>query len=227
VQGKKTKCIQRIPATEIEQVAASRVRSLLASQVELAGHFPDLSIREMRLLLVAARHSAELLTDLGTSEAKNIFKAIVKRVVMSEAEAQIEIDGGRLLQELLSGQSHDVNGSTSICLICPFSIKRRGQQVRMVISAGDENESRPIPSLMKVIARSRDWMDLIVSGKARTLDDLIKTSGLTRPYAKNAFRCVALSPPLIDAIISGRHRIDLTVMNLTHNLPFDWNKQQL
>jgi hypothetical protein len=70
-------------------------------------------------------------------------------------------------------------------------------------------------------------MELIVSGKARTLDDLIGASGLTRPYVKNAFRCVVLSPPLIDAIISGRHRVDLTVMNLAHDLPFDWNKQQL
>jgi hypothetical protein len=97
----------------------------------------------------------------------------------------------------------------------------------MVISAGDQNESSPIPSLTKVIGRSRDWMELIVSGRARTLDDLIKISGLTRPYVKNAFRCVALSPPLIDAIINGRHRVDLTVKNLTHDLPFDWNKQQL
>jgi site-specific DNA recombinase len=225
--GGSTTSIRRIPASEIEQVVASKVRSLLASQVELAGHFPDLSIREMRLLLAAARHRAELLTDLGTSDAKNIFRAIVKRVVMSESEAQIEIDGSRLLQELLSGQSHHPIGSTGISLVCPFAIKRRGQQVRMVISAGDDNESRSIPSLMKVIARSRDWAELIVSGRARTLDDLIKTSGLTRPYVKNAFRCVVLSPPLIDAIISGRHRVDLTVMNLTHDLPLDWNKQQL
>jgi site-specific DNA recombinase len=74
-EGKRTKCIQRIPATEIEQVVAWRVRSLLASQIDLAQHFPDLSVREMRLLLAAARHRAELLTDLGAPEAKNIFKA--------------------------------------------------------------------------------------------------------------------------------------------------------
>jgi site-specific DNA recombinase len=181
----------------------------------------------MRLLLAAARHCAELLTDLGTSEARNIFETIVKRVVMSESEAQIEIDGSKLLQALLGSQSDDPIGSTSIFLVCPFTIKRRGQQVRMVISAGEGDESRPVPSLIRVIACSRDWMELIVSGRARTLDDLIKTSGLTRPYDKNAFRCVALSPPLIDAIVSGRHRFDLTVMNLTHDLPFDWNEQQL
>jgi hypothetical protein len=183
----------------------------------------------MRLLLTAARHRAELLTDLGASEARNIFKAIVKRVVVSESEAQIEIDGGRLLQEFLSGQSpkHDPIASAGICLVCPFTIKRRAQQVRMVISAGDENQSEPVGSLLRVIARSRDWAELVVSGRARTLDDLVKTSGLTRPYVKNAFRCIALSPPLIDAILGGRHPVDLTVMDLTHKVPFDWNQQQL
>jgi site-specific DNA recombinase len=132
-EGKRTKCIQRIPATEIEQVVASRVRSLLASQVELAGHFPDLSIREMRLLLAAARHRAELLTDLGTSEAKNIFKAIVKRVVMSESEAQIEINRSRLLQALLGTQSHESNGSTGP--ISSLSIHH--QKKRSASSHGD------------------------------------------------------------------------------------------
>jgi hypothetical protein len=202
---------------------------LLASQIDLAQHFPDLSVREMRLLLAAARHRAELLTDLGAPEAKNIFRAIVKRVVMSESEAQIEIDREGLYQELLNGRSpkHDLIDSTGIYLVCPFTIKRRGQQVRMVISAGDENQLRPVPSLMRVVARSRDWAELIVSGRARTLDDLIKASGMTRAYVKNVFRCVNLSPPLIDAILSGRHRVDLTVVNLTGDLSFDWNKQQL
>jgi site-specific DNA recombinase len=194
-EGKKTKCIQRIPATEIEQTVVSRVRSLLASQVELTRHFPDLSIREMRLLLTSALHRGELLADLGAADAKNIFKAIVKRVVISESEAQIEIDRGGLGQELLGRQSPQQSqiDAEVILLICPFTIKRRGQQVRMVISAGDENPSRPTPSLMRVVARSRDWAELIVSGKARTLDDLTKASGLTRAYVKNAFPA-SLSP---------------------------------
>lgn len=97
----------------------------------------------------------------------------------------------------------------------------------MVISAGDENRSKPTASLIKVIARSRTWAELIVPGRAQTLNDLTKASGLTRAYVKNAFRCVALSPDLIDAILSGQHRVDLTVVSLTSDLPIDWTKQQL
>jgi site-specific DNA recombinase len=228
-EGKKTKCIQRIPATEIEQVVASRVRSLLSSQVELSQCFPSLSVHETRLLLAAGRHRGELLADLTLPDAKNVLRTVLKRVVVGESDVQIEVGRDKLRLELLGGKSvaQDGDASESVRLFCPYTIKRRGQQVRIVISAGDENQARPIPSLMRVIARSRDWAELIISGRARNLDDLVKASGLTRAYVKNAFQCVALSPPLIDAILGGRHRVDLTVMNLTNDLSFDWNKQQL
>jgi hypothetical protein len=48
-------------------------------------------------------------------------------------------------------------------MVCPFTLKRRGQQVRIVISAGDVNQSKPVPSLMKAVARSRDWVEQIIS----------------------------------------------------------------
>jgi site-specific DNA recombinase len=221
--------IKRVPALEIEQLVASRVRSLLATQLELTDHFSSLAVREMRLLIAAGQHRAELLVDLSSPETTRILRSILKRVVLTESEARIELDRHALTLELLGQESapQDLREGECIFLNCPFALARRGQQVRIVISAGDLNGSRPVPSLMKAIARSRDWAELIVSGRARTLDDLIKTSGLTRAYVKNAFRCVALSPPVIDAILSGRHRVDLTVMNLTNDLPIDWNKQQL
>jgi site-specific DNA recombinase len=112
-------------------------------------------------------------------------------------------------------------------LSCPLTIARRGQQVHIVISAGDLNQAKPIASLMKAVARSRDWAEMIISGKARTLDDLVKASGLTRAYVRRILPCAVLSPKLLDAILSGRHLIDLTVVKLTDHLPLDWSEQSL
>jgi DNA invertase Pin-like site-specific DNA recombinase len=228
-ERKKTNRIQRIPATEIEQVVASRVRSLLSSQVELSQCFPSLSIHEMRLLLAAGRHRGELLADLTLPEAQNVLRSVLKRVVVGESDAQIEVDRNRLRYELLGRQAvaQDGNHSESVRLVCPFTIKKRGQQVRIVISAGDMNGSKPVPSLMKAVARSRDWVEQIISGKARTVDDLVETSGLTKSYVKRTFRCAVLSPRLVGAILNGRHPIGLTVAGLTDHLPFEWSEQQL
>jgi site-specific DNA recombinase len=229
VERKKTDGIQRIPALEIEQVVLSRMRSLLSNQLELSKLFPALPVREMRLLITAGQHRTELLSDLSSQETNSILPSILKKVVVNESEVRIELGRDALMIELL-GQSSATQDTSSepecIFVTCPFTIARRGQQVRIVISAGDLNGSRPVPSLLKAVARSRDWADQIVSGKARTMDDLVKTSGLTRPYVRRILKCAVLSPHLLDAILSGRHRVDLTVVGLTDHLPLDWSEQQ-
>jgi site-specific DNA recombinase len=114
-----------------------------------------------------------------------------------------------------------------ISLNCPFTIKRRGREVRIVVSAGEISKPQGVPSLMKAVARSRDWADLIVAGKARTIDDLVKISGLNKRYVRRIMHCAALSPQLLEAILNGRQPVDLTVMRLTQNLPLDWHEQHL
>lgn len=162
-------------------------------------------------------------------ETKNVLRSVLKRVVVGESDAQIEVDRNKLRFELLGGQSvaQDETDSESVRWACPFTIKKRGQQVRIVISAGDLSGSKPVPSLMKAVARSRDWVEQIISGKARTFDDLVETSALTKSYVKRTFRCAVLSPRLVDEILNGWHPSDLTVVGLTDHLPFEWSEQQL
>ncbi|MCU1224671.1 MAG: hypothetical protein JWQ42_2764 [Edaphobacter sp.] len=221
--------IQRLPASEIEQIIVSRIRALLTEQLELTQWFPSLAIREIQLLIAAARHRAEQLADLSSPKALHILRSILRRVVVGDSEAHIEVDQRALRGELLGEGSVSQNTDTEsghILLTCPFTITRRGQEVRIVISAGLFNESRAVPSLLRAVARSRDWADLIVSGKARTVDDIVKYSGLTRPYIRRILRCAALSPQVLDGILHGRHPVDLTVVGLTDHLSMDWNEQQ-
>jgi site-specific DNA recombinase len=230
VERKRSKGIRRIPALEIEQLVATRVRSLLSNQVELSQWFGSLAVRETRLLIAAGQHRAELLSDLSTTEARLIIRGLLKRVVVSESEAHIELDQEALKVELLGegSASQDISSESGcLRLSCPFTVARRGQQVHIVISAGDLNQSKPIASLMKAVARSRDWAEMIISGRARTLDDLVKASGLTRAYVRRILPCAVLSPQLLDAVLSGRHPIDLTVVELTDDLPLNWSEQIL
>jgi site-specific DNA recombinase len=143
-----SKGIRRIPALEIEQVVATRVRSLLSDQVELSQWFGSLAVRETRLLIAAGQHRAELLSDLSSLEARLIIRAMLKRVVVSQSEAHIELDQEALKVELLGegSVSRDPNGESGcLRLSCPFAIARRGQQVHIVISAGDLSQSNRSP----------------------------------------------------------------------------------
>jgi hypothetical protein len=69
-----------------------------------------------------------------------------------------------LQYELLGIRAVAQEGQASepVRMVCPFTLKRTGQQVRIVISAGDVNQSKPVPSLMKAVARSKDWVEQII-----------------------------------------------------------------
>ena len=112
-------------------------------------------------------------------------------------------------------------------LACPFTLKKRGNQVRIVLSSGEINQSHPAPALMKAVARARDWADRIIAGEARTIEDLVKISGLEKRYVRRVMHCAALSPQMVEAILKGRQPVDMTVMGLTGSLPLDWHEQEL
>lgn len=226
--GKRSTSSQRLPAGELERVVISRLRELLTNQLELAGLFPSLTIREMRLLIAAALYREEQLADAPSLETIRIVRKLLCRVIIRDSEAQIELNRDVLRCELLGGapMSRTYDDETEhIRLTCPFIIARRGQQVRIIISAGSFAQPRPVPSLLKAIAQSRDWADQIVSGKMRTVDDIVKYSGLTRQYIRRIIRCAALSPHSIDGTIHGDHPVDLTVVGLTSKIPLDWAEQ--
>jgi hypothetical protein len=54
--------------------------------------------------------------------------------------------------------------------------------------------------------------------------DLVRYAGLTKPYIRRVLRSCVLSPSLTSSILKGEHPADLTVIQLTHHLPFDWQE---
>jgi hypothetical protein len=52
-------------------------------------------------------------------------------------------------------------------------------------------------------------------------------AGLNRRYTSRILRMAALSPPLVDAIMAGKHSPLLTLVSVTDDLPLEWNRQQL
>jgi hypothetical protein len=232
IARRKSKVIQRVPATEIEHVIAARVRSLLSTQLELSQWFSKLPVKELHELIAAGLDRAGKLAKPTSQESLHLLRGILSRVVVKEAELGIELNPDALKAELLGPISNNKLKDTqqtaeTIYLSCTFTLKKRGNQVRIVLSSGEINQSHPAPALMKAVARAREWADQIIAGKARTIEDLVKLSGLHKRYVRRIMHCAALSPQMIEAILKGRQPVDMTVLGLTRNLPLDWHEQQL
>jgi site-specific DNA recombinase len=74
--------------------------------------------------------------------------------------------------------------------------------------------------------RAGAWFEEIVSGRARSLQELAKRDGISRRYIRRLIGLAFLGPQLVEAILQGRQPIELTATRLTElDLPLDWTEQ--
>jgi site-specific DNA recombinase len=217
----------RLPALELEQLVASRIRGLLVRPIDLAGHFSTLAIKETKLLIAAGQHRAELLSDFSAKASIRLAQSILRRVVVKKGQISIELDKTALVTELLGPEKLAPPESEMMELTAPLLIARRGSEVRLILENGEPSDAKPIPSLTKAIAWSRIWSDRIVKGELVTMDDLAKSAGVSKIHARRVLRCAALSPNLTAQILEGRHPVNLSLQKLTRDLPLEWDQQRL
>ena len=81
--------------------------------------------------------------------------------------------------------------------MCPRPLPRR-----LVLPGLEPHKpsSRCDPALIKAIARGRAWFEELVSGRARSLQELAKRDGISRRYIRRLIGLAFLSPQLIEAI---------------------------
>ena len=81
------------------------------------------------------------------------------------------------------------------------------------------------PSLIKAIARARDWYERIVAGVFNTIRRVALKVGLTRRYVRRILRCASLSPQITDALPSGNHLPGLGLKEILRGVPLNWREQ--
>ncbi len=81
-------------------------------------------------------------------------------------------------------------------------------------------------ALLKAIARSRGWLDSILSGKAASFDDIATAENLAARHVRFLMPLAFLSPSIIRAIAYGAAPSGLTVSGLARALPHKWIDQE-
>ncbi len=104
-------------------------------------------------------------------------------------------------------------------------MQRRGLEQRLVL-AGETR--KPDPALVKLLVRGIAWLELLTSGKAKSVKDIAEKEGLSGRYISKALPFAFLSPRIQQAIMIGAQPVDLTAKKLAHigQLPLDWTEQE-
>jgi hypothetical protein len=54
----------------------------------------------------------------------------------------------------------------------------------------------------------------------------MQKSGLTRTYIMRIMRCAHLSPKIVEAVLAGTHRSDLSLRWMLADVALDWREQE-
>ena len=222
--------VTRFPAQELESLVTSQIRLLLESPDKCTAgleNSPEIDLAAERALDVSKRWP-----QVQISKQHEFVRSVVKRVVVGQTTVWIEVDRQKLVETLLGHKPEfnaaaDVQKPNTIKLTADFQPLRRGGELRLVAPKSSSSEGTPIPSLVKAVARARDWYERIVSGEVGTVGQLAQETGLPSTYIKRILACALLSPQMTEIILSGKHRPNLTLRDLLQNGRIDWRESQV
>jgi len=177
-----------------------------------------------QLIAAALKRSDEW---LGTSPAAalDFVRKVVRRVVVHPGRIEVEASKRRLRAALAAehldslprpvNQQQEEDSDDVIRLEVEARIKRcRGE--RLVVTTDSQVRSHPISSLLKAVARGRQWYDWILAGEVSGRRSIAQKLALDERYA----------PDIVEAILDGRQPSDLTFEKLTRGLPLSWVEQR-
>ncbi len=222
--------VARFPAQELEQFVSLQIRLLLQTPGRCVAGMQNGPSKG-----AVAERSKDLATrwpELESSRQHEFIRNVLRRVTVGQTAAWIELDRIKLIAALLGQhpgaiRPRCVRGSDTIRLTGEFQVHERGGQTRTIPPRGILNTHvGRVPSLVKAIARARDWYERIISGEIESIDHLMQKSGLTRTYIMRIMQCARLSPKIVEAVLAGTHPHDLSLKWMLAEIPLDWREQE-
>ena len=196
----------RLAAREIEEAVIRILADALTSPASLVERFgaagmPSDQIR--KLLSRAARMAAALGGSPG--ERAKLVRELVEKITIDEKTIIIKLRRGLLLGEDVASSASEAASDSAVELTAAAAFTRRGAETKLVLPglAPQKHSSRCDPALIKAIARGRAWFEELVSGRARSLQELAKRDGISRRYIRRLVGLAFLSPELVEAILQG------------------------
>ena len=222
--------IARLPAKELEHLVESQLLLLLKAPEKCTMGMEDGPSKDAAW--ECAKQLATGWAKIEVSKQHQLLSNILNRVVLGSTSATIEIDKTKLLATLLAENPEALwalrtHKPDILALTSVFRALRRGSELRLVTPQhGSGSERTPVPSLANTVARARDWYERTVAGDVNSVGQLARTAGLTRRYVRKILQCAVLSPRIIEAILTGDHRPNLTLQEIRHSMPLGWREQE-
>src|SRR5262249_44752687 len=168
-----------------------------------------------------ARWSARLREE---EESANALASLIEKAEVSENGIRVSV------RVPLERNSQSANATSSFLYIrrqVPIELRRRGVEMRLVI--GGEVDPKVDLAILKMVARSHQWLVELLAGSSRSLAEIAERAGLGKRYVNRIMRLAFLAPSIIEEIARGHQPPQLTAQALSTrrgDLPLSWHRQR-
>jgi len=109
-----------------------------------------------------------------------------------------------------------------------MTLKKRGQELKMIIGGETQKTPNPDPALIKLIARAYALRSGLETGSIASIKDFADNQIIDHSDAKRLLPLGYLAPDIVDAILKGQQPHDLTATDLKngYKLPTLWSEQR-
>ena len=119
--------------------------------------------------------------------------------------------------------SHTKRKDNHLILATPINIKTCSGQTHIeIVGISYENNRH---SLLRAIALSWKWSDMLFSGEVANIPQLAKTVRLSEAYVTRIVSLFNLAPSIVEDILNGNIPDGLSLAQLTEGLPDSWQEQ--
>jgi len=81
-------------------------------------------------------------------------------------------------------------------------------------------------ALVHALAQAHQWLEQLLSGELSSLRMIAGAVGKSERYVSKRIRAAFLAPDLVEVLLERRGPPELTLAELTKDLPYDWNEQR-
>ncbi len=196
--------------------------ALLQNRKSEAGTVSRVSTPDIEQLICDAVR-AKLNANDGACD-RDLIRARIDRIIIESNRIAITFREPELNADLSHSESAP-NRLTELTIpFAPKLIPRKGVVHAPINQGTIDSETRE--ALLKAIARSRGWMETILSDKTASFDAIASSEDLAERHVRRLSVLAFLSPKVIQAIADGAVPSGVTVSSLTQALPHAWADQE-
>ncbi|PWB92085.1 recombinase family protein [Methylocystis sp. MitZ-2018] len=197
--------------------------ALLQNRKSEAGTVSRMSAPDVEQLVCDAVRKALNAND-GACD-RDLVRARIERIVLLSDQIAVTFREPELEADLSEAENAPNRLTELTIAFAPKLMPRKGIVHAPMDQGKIDSETRE--ALLKAITRSHGWMEMILSGKAASFDEIASSEGLAERHVRRLAVLAFLSPKVVRAIADGAAPLGVTVSSLTQALPHAWADQEL